>query len=141
MSQNTPILSEMGRPVARERFSDGELGLIREEFSRRFMEVFDHASQSEIARRLGTTQATVRAYVLGERLPIAEMLITIARRTGVSVDWLLLGRGEKWFLPASDGFTPEEEQAIEDLAGKSGRTFGEQVRVMTLAALETNSRL
>ena len=46
-----------------------------------------------VAKRLGIPHATVRNYYHG-RLPAPEVLIKIAATTGVSLNWLLLGRGE-----------------------------------------------
>jgi len=45
---------------------------------------------AEIARRLGVSYVTVKNYLEG-RLPAADVLITIARTTGVSLNWLLTG--------------------------------------------------
>jgi transcriptional regulator with XRE-family HTH domain len=49
-------------------------------------------TQSDFAQRLGTTQASISRYVNG-RHPDRETLVKIARRTGVSLDWLLTGKG------------------------------------------------
>jgi len=46
-----------------------------------------------VAKRLRIPHATVRNYYHG-RLPAPEVLIKIAATTGVSLNWLLLGRGE-----------------------------------------------
>jgi len=47
-------------------------------------------TQSDFAQRLGTTQASISRYLNG-RQPDRETLIRIAKRTGVSLDWLLTG--------------------------------------------------
>ena len=47
-------------------------------------------TQSQLAIRLGTTQASVSRYING-RQPDRETLIKIAQQTGVSLDWLLTG--------------------------------------------------
>ena len=50
---------------------------------------------SDIARRLGIPHATVRNYFAG-RLPAPEVLMKIAAKTNVSLNWLLLGVGEMY---------------------------------------------
>lgn len=64
-------------------------------FSDRLVEAFGGASMAEIARRLELPHSTIRNYVQHNRLPSAEVLVTIANRTNVSLHWLLTGEGEK----------------------------------------------
>lgn len=45
------------------------------------------------AERVGVAPSLVSSYLNGGRLPTAERLQRIAERTGVSLDWLLLGEG------------------------------------------------
>lgn len=66
-----------------------------EDYVRRLERAFDGQSMADVARRLGIPHATVRNYYNG-RLPAADVLIKIARASGVSLDWLLLGRGEMY---------------------------------------------
>lgn len=66
-----------------------------EDFVRRLEKAFDHQSMADVARRLGIPHATVRNYYNG-RLPAADVLIKIARESGVSLNWLLLGSGEMY---------------------------------------------
>jgi transcriptional regulator with XRE-family HTH domain len=66
-----------------------------EDFVKRLDKAFDHASMADVARKLSIPHATVRNYYNG-RLPAAEVLIKIARESGVSLNWLLLGRGEMY---------------------------------------------
>lgn len=63
------------------------------DFIDRLHRAFDHASMAEVARRLKIPHATVRNYYQG-RLPAPEVLIKIANETGVSLNWLLIGKGE-----------------------------------------------
>ncbi len=65
------------------------------DFIERLNETFDHASMADVARRLNIPHATVRNYYQG-RLPAAEVLIKIANETGVSLNWLLAGAGDKY---------------------------------------------
>lgn len=48
-------------------------------------------SQSQLARLLQVSPSTVGMYEQGRREPSAEMLLTISRVLGVSVDYLLSG--------------------------------------------------
>jgi len=68
---------------------------MHEDFRRRLNKVFDNGSMADIARQLNLPHATVRNYFQG-RLPATEVLIKIANETGVSLNWLLLGKGEMY---------------------------------------------
>lgn len=61
----------------------------------RLLEIIGARSKSEFARRCSVPESSVRQWVDGTSLPSAEKLIAIAGATGVSIDWLLLGRGSK----------------------------------------------
>ena len=63
------------------------------DFVERLNKIFEGATMAVVAKRLGIPHATVRNYYHG-RLPAPEVLIKIAATTGVSLNWLLLGRGE-----------------------------------------------
>jgi transcriptional regulator with XRE-family HTH domain len=63
------------------------------DFVKRLNRIFEGATMAVVAKRLGIPHATVRNYYHG-RLPAPEVLIKIAATTGVSLNWLLLGRGE-----------------------------------------------
>lgn len=65
------------------------------EFIERLDRTFDSASMADVARRLNMPHATVRNYYLG-RLPAPEVLIRIADETGVSLNWLLTGKGDMY---------------------------------------------
>jgi AcrR family transcriptional regulator len=68
---------------------------MKDDFTARFRELFEFGSMADIARQLGVPHATVRNYFSG-RLPAPEVLIKIANTTGVSLNWLLIGTGEKF---------------------------------------------
>src|SRR5437868_11784762 len=72
---------------------------MNDEFRERLKQTFDYATMAEIARRLGIPHATVRNY-FGGRLPAPEVLMKIAAKTGVSLNWLLLGTGQI-YLPGA----------------------------------------
>jgi transcriptional regulator with XRE-family HTH domain len=65
------------------------------EFIERLNIAFDHETMADVARRLKIPHATVRNYYQG-RLPAPEVLIKIANETGVSLNWLLTGAGERY---------------------------------------------
>src|SRR5438445_1633905 len=65
------------------------------EFIERLNTAFENASMADVARRLKIPHATVRNYYQG-RLPAPEVLIKIANETGVSLNWLLIGTGDKY---------------------------------------------
>ena len=68
---------------------------MNEDFKSRLREAFEYQSMAKVARRLKIPHATVRNYY-GGRLPAPEVLIKIAKETGVSLNWLLMGTGDKY---------------------------------------------
>lgn len=62
-------------------------------FAKRLQLAFGGATMAGVARRLDLPHATVRNYFQG-RLPAPDVLIKIADATGISLNWLLTGRGE-----------------------------------------------
>ena len=65
------------------------------DFIERLDTAFDRESMADVARRLKIPHATVRNYYQG-RLPAPEVLIKIATETGVSLNWLLTGLGDRY---------------------------------------------
>lgn len=63
--------------------------------SERLQSVIGSRSKSEFARLCGVPESSVRQWVDGTSLPSAEKLMAIAGATGISIDWLLLGKGSK----------------------------------------------
>ena len=64
-------------------------------FIERLRTAFDNESMASVARRLNIPHATVRNYFRG-RLPAPDVLIKIANETGVSLNWLLIGTGDRY---------------------------------------------
>lgn len=58
----------------------------------RLAQVRGSRSQRSFARELGVFQQNVNRYESGTT-PHADFLITLAVREGISLDWLLLGKG------------------------------------------------
>src|SRR5436305_12749252 len=90
---------------------------MNDEFRERLKQTFDYATMAEIARRLGIPHATVRNY-FGGRLPASEVLMKIAAKTGISLNWLLLGTGEMYMPGAKpvdfDKLLDEKINAVID---------------------------
>lgn len=59
-------------------------------FSKRLKELRASLSltQSEFAKEIGTTQATLSSYENSSKLPSIELLISISKKCNVSIDWL-----------------------------------------------------
>jgi transcriptional regulator with XRE-family HTH domain len=64
----------------------------RRKFPQRLASVRGERSQRQFAQQLGVFQQNVNRYENGT-MPHANFLITLAVKEGVSLDWLLLGRG------------------------------------------------
>lgn len=127
--------TQTGSPVAQERFSEEEMKDISRDFAARFQEAFRGLRQVDIARRLLTTEKSAGYYMKGERFPIFEMLLQIHRATGVSMNWLVLGKGAQKEFNYSELFSESERAEIGELAKTNNRTFEEEVRRLATAGL------
>jgi transcriptional regulator with XRE-family HTH domain len=67
----------------------------RKDYIDRLNTAFDGDSMADVARLLGIPHATVRNYYQG-RFPASEVLVKIANKTGISLNWLLTGAGERY---------------------------------------------
>lgn len=72
------------------------------------IEVRGFESRKEFSRRIGVNQFTLGNYERGSRLPDAGYLTLLAMSEGISVDWLLLGRGNRYLTV----FGPPEPSAV-----------------------------
>jgi transcriptional regulator with XRE-family HTH domain len=66
---------------------------IKKKLPERLAQVRGERSQRQFARELGVFQQNVNRYENGTT-PHADFLITLAVKEGVSLDWLLLGKGK-----------------------------------------------
>ena len=66
---------------------------IKRRLAERIASVRGNRSQRQFARDLGVFQQNVNRYESGTT-PHTDFLITLALKEGVSLDWLLLGRGK-----------------------------------------------
>ncbi len=65
----------------------------RREVPKRIAAVRGRRSQRQFARDLGVFQQNVNRYEAGKTIPNVDFLITVALKEGISIDWLLLGKG------------------------------------------------
>ncbi|MBV6496218.1 MAG: hypothetical protein JFAIHJKO_01338 [Pyrinomonadaceae bacterium] len=97
-------------------------------FSSRLKKVFEFATMAEVGKRLNVPHATVRNYYNG-RLPAPDILIKIANETGVSLTWLLTGKGDMFVTGRG---TKNIGQALEELIN--------EIVDRRLAEIEKNKR-
>jgi transcriptional regulator with XRE-family HTH domain len=83
-------------------------------------------SQTAFARQCGVTTTNMGKYLRGELQPGFDVLIRIAERTGVSLDWLLLGEGGT--SPRHRGMTRTRASLEADLAVFLSRQLNDAVR-------------
>lgn len=96
-------------------------------FGDRLREAFGGAKNSEIAGRLGISDASVSAYMSGGSLPHLENLRKISELTKCSLHWLLTGEGEANLDPLRF-LGQSERQIVEKMAADSGKDIEEMVR-------------
>jgi transcriptional regulator with XRE-family HTH domain len=78
--------------AARGRATKAAVERSKKEIPNRLAQIRAQRSQRAFARDLGVFQQNVNRYENGTT-PHADFLITLALQEGVSLDWLLLGRG------------------------------------------------
>ena len=69
-------------------------------------------SQTELARRLGVRLATIRAWEDDQADPRANKLQLLAGLLGVSIMWLLTGKGDGLDSPAQNAPLPDDLLAL-----------------------------
>lgn len=85
---------------------------ILEGFQRRWPN--EKPTQSVMQQRLGVGQSDLSRYKSGERTPTLKQAIHLAEKMGVSVEWLLTGRGPRVPLP-------DIPESLEELAAIWGK--------------------
>lgn len=73
--------------------SSAAIERLKKQLPKRLAEVRGDRSQRQFARDLGVFQQNVNRYESGTT-PHTDFLITLAVKEGVSLDWLLLGKGK-----------------------------------------------
>lgn len=85
--------------------------------------------QRDLATRLGVAESTITGWLRYGALPDAEVLFDIPEALGISLDWLLTGRGDQ--KPAKDGTGPDAEYlrgaraALSDVEVEFGKVLEE----------------
>ena len=108
--KNETVVSPVGTPE------------IKIDIGRRIVEAFNYQPDAEIAYILKTKCSVVKSFTEGEEFPPTEILLLIRRATGVSIDWLLTGEGQKRpdaavsAKRAPEFFVAREESALCGLA-------------------------
>ena len=93
-------------------------------------------SQSELAEKLQVSPSTVGMYEQGRREPSAQMLLTISRVLGVSVDYLLSGSvSEAESQRLNRMLVNRITAADRHLEQRSGRPFSREELAVLLAAM------
>ena len=80
-------------------FSKSEMECLASNISRRILEAFHFLPEREIAFLLRTNSVHIKAFIEDGELPSTEMLLSIHKVTGVSIDWILTGQGAKYKYP------------------------------------------
>ena len=71
-------------------------------------------SQVEFSRQVGVTRATVNQWIIGRIVPGHKPLIKIFELfPDISADWLLLGRGEMYYIDRQAGNTDHQKSQQE----------------------------
>ena len=85
-------------------------------------------SRSQLARELGRPYSTITKYETGEREPSHAYLVEVARRFGVSADYLLTGEIiDKDLLILADkmsALTPDQIRIVENIIDECRSLFG-----------------
>ncbi|MDK4680779.1 helix-turn-helix domain-containing protein [Kingella negevensis] len=79
----------------------------------RAKEAMNAKSDYELAQKLGVTTAAMSGYKKRKSLPL-EQCIKIAQISSVSLDWLILNKGNKYGVPASHKPTPKQLLTLKD---------------------------
>lgn len=83
-------------------------------FIDRFTEVCGTSEPAKIQRLLDISYQAAKNYLQG-RLPDSYVLLTIAKRTQYSINWLLTGQGEKFVAKPVDDGAPLSARQVREL--------------------------
>lgn len=78
--------------------------------SKRLREVRASDSQQAMAKRLGINVNTWRHYELGDRIPNADVLLSVSDLCHINLEWLLRGEGPMYRTQAAGGADQEQPQ-------------------------------
>lgn len=91
-----------------------------------------HVSQNEVSRRTGVSQSFISAVCRGESKPSIELVAGLREHYGVSLEWIVLGRGAPFAGPEvaaaspmrPDPVPPKLRDLVRLLAELQGSTQG-----------------
>lgn len=86
----------------------------------------EHGRQTQLAKRYGLAQPSVRKWFTGEAMPSHEIAVDLCRRSLISYEWLMTGRGPKFLLPSL-----ETDPAIRE-ASRLINALNEEDRALVL---------
>jgi len=112
----------------------------------RFREYFFYSktTATELAKEIDISQSTLNNVVNGNNLPSAKLLIELATKKNLSIDWLLLGEGEMFRKKIEDIQEVSGKLSITKLRDLLERAYqvSEENKVMWSSLLEEkNQRL
>lgn len=107
-------------------------------FGGRLRKILGVKTNAELAKKLKVGKSTITDYVNETSYPPAKTLIEIAKKANVSLDWLLLGRGEE---PVSvlSFLEPAERATVEAVAEIEERTPEELIADLVGDALDARA--
>ena len=85
--------TRLNNQARRQRVTRGALDRHKRQIPARLEQLRGDRSQRSFARDLGVFQQNVNRYESGTT-PHTDFLITLALKEGISIDWLLLGKGK-----------------------------------------------
>ena len=92
-------------------------------------------SQGELAQQLQVSASAIGMYEQGRREPSAELLVSMARIFGVTVDYLLTGQPEQIPAAVKEVFDQTDKQA----SGRPKRPLSREELAVLFAALLLDS--
>lgn len=93
-------------------------------------------NQAQLASKLKISPSTVGMYEQGRREPSAEMLLSMARTLGVTVDYLLSGEPDKRDVQALNRILSNKiEAADRKLSQRRDRPFSREELAVLFAAM------
>jgi hypothetical protein len=94
IAPNTMTAARPSSAVGRAT-TDDQTAPPRQDLHSRICEACGNRSISEIGRLTGTNHETARRYIRGITVPPPKFLAAVSELSGVSIHWLLCGKGEK----------------------------------------------
>jgi transcriptional regulator with XRE-family HTH domain len=90
-------------------------------------------SQADFAMSLGIKRTTIIGYIKGTSPPSAEFLTNLNEKYGISVDWILTGKGEKLLVNRATNPIVRETEAISEYKEAFEKHFQELGKHLKLA--------